>query len=74
MVQKRNRMVKLLASADIALIIFAAVSGPEAKMEKNRAIIMKSGAPGGCITSSLYAVAINSPQSHKLAVGSMVRR
>jgi hypothetical protein len=53
MVQKRNKMVKLLAKADMAFIIFAAVSGPDAKMEKNRAIIIKRGAPGGCITSSL---------------------
>ena len=74
MVQNRNRIVKLLARADMVLIIFAAVSGPEAKMEKNRAIIIKKGAPGGCITSSLYAVAINSPQSQRLVVGSMVRR
>ena len=30
--------------------------------------------PGGCPTSSLYDVAINSLQSQKLAVGSIVRR
>jgi hypothetical protein len=35
---------------------------------------MKSGAPGGCPTSSLKAVVMNSPQSQKLAVGSMVSR
>jgi hypothetical protein len=33
---------------------------------------MKKGAPGGCPTSSLYPVVINSGQSQKLAVGSMV--
>ena len=47
MVQKRKRIVKLLARADMALIIFAAVSGPEAKMEKNLAMIINRGLPGG---------------------------
>ena len=35
---------------------------------------MKIGAPGGCPTSSLKADVMNSPQSQKLAVGSMVTR
>ena len=47
MVQNKKRIVKLLARADTALIIFAAFSGPEAKMEKNRAMIINRGAPGG---------------------------
>ncbi len=34
----------------------------------------KSGAPGGWPTSSLYAVAIYSPQSQKLTVCSIVER
>jgi len=33
---------------------------------------MKNGAPGGWPTINLLAVAINSPQSQKLAVGSTV--
>ena len=43
-----------------------------AKRENIRPINKKKGAPGGCGTSSLYEVAINSPQSQKLAVGSTV--
>ena len=34
----------------------------------------EEGGPGGCPTSSLNADAMNSPQSQKLAVGSMVDR
>ena len=33
---------------------------------------MKKGAPGGCPTSNLNAVVMNSGQSQKLAVGSIV--
>ena len=35
---------------------------------------MKKGAPGGCPTSSFQALEMNSPQSQKEAVGSIVRR
>jgi hypothetical protein len=49
----------------------AASSGPP-KRVKNLPIIIKSGAPGGCPTSNLKEVVINSPQSQKLTVGSMV--
>jgi hypothetical protein len=35
---------------------------------------MNRGAPGGCPTCNLNALEINSPQSHKLTVGSMVSR
>ena len=35
---------------------------------------MYKGAPGGWPTSSLYAAVMYSPQSHKLAVSSMVKR
>ncbi len=73
MLQKRNMIVAPLASADIALTIRAACCGP-ANIVKKRDIIMNSGAPGGCPTSSLYEVAMNSLQSQKLAVGSMVSR
>jgi len=36
------------------------------------AVNIKNGAPGGCPTSSLKAEEMNSPQSQKLAVGSIV--
>ena len=72
-VQNRNMTVAPLASADIELTSTAACPGPP-NIVKKREIIMKSGAPGGCPTSSLYDVAINSLQSQKLAVGSIVRR
>ncbi len=39
-----------------------------------RAMSMKSGAPGGCPTSSLYDVAMNSAQSQRLDEGSIVSR
>ena len=35
---------------------------------------IKNGAPGGCPTSNLKADEMNSPQSQKLPVGSMVDR
>lgn len=74
-VQNKNKMVKALDRADKALIIIAtlAVLLP-AKSEKKRANIKNSGAPGGCPTSNLKAVAINSPQSQKLVVGSIVSK
>ena len=64
-----------LARADITFTIKATfdVSFP-ANSVKKRAITIKTGFPGGWPTSSLYAEAINSPQSQRLAVGSMVRR
>lgn len=42
-------------------------------MANSREIIMNRGAPGGCPTCSPTEVVINSPQSHRLAVGSTVR-
>ena len=75
MVQNRKRMVKALASADNTFIVFATASTLlPANRVKNLPRIMKNGAPGGCPTSNLKAVAINSPQSQKEAVGSIVRR
>ena len=71
--QKRNSIVKALARAERIFIITAALCGP-AKRVKNLPIIIKRGAPGGCPTSSLNAVVMNSPQSQKLAVGSIVKR
>ena len=44
------------------------------KRVKMRAISWKVGFPGGWPTSSLYDDAMNSPQSQKDAVGSMVLR
>jgi hypothetical protein len=75
MVQKRNSIVNELARAERTLIILAIFSTlPPAKSEKNRPSNRKKGAPGGCPTSSLKEAAINSPQSQKLAVGSIVVR
>ena len=74
MVQKRKRMVKALIIADILFTICAMCALSEANNEKNLPIKLKSGAPGGWPTSNLYAVEIYSPQSQKLAVGSMVER
>ena len=68
-------MVKALANADRELTMDAtkATLFP-ANSENILANIINSGAPGGCPTSSLYEVAINSPQSHSEAVGSLVIR
>ena len=75
MVQNRNNIVKALASADRELIIIAAfVTSLPANNVKNLEISIKRGAPGGWPTCSLYALAINSPQSHRLVVGSIVDR
>ena len=71
MVQKRNRMVNELHSALKVLIATGTFSG-DTKALATRPIIMNKGAPGGWPTSSLLAVARNSPQSQKLAVGSTV--
>ena len=73
MLQKRKRIVNELLKAESAFAKTAAVSGVENTMRK-RASNMKKGAPGGWPTSNLYAEAMNSPQSQKLAVGSMVDR
>ena len=73
MLQYRNNMVNDDDRADMVLIMRAtrAVS-PKAKSEKKRPSIWNRGAPGGWPTCSLKAVAIYSPQSQKLAVGSEV--
>jgi hypothetical protein len=47
MLQNKNKMVKELESADMALTILAAPEGSEAKSVKIRPIKLKSGAPGG---------------------------
>ena len=65
-----------MSPEQIALIAFtamAAFSG-ETNIVKNLAKSWKTGFPGGCPTSSLYDEAMNSPQSQKLAVGSIVSK
>ena len=74
MVQNSNRIVAALSNADITLTQTATVDGSEEKLMKNRAASINIGLPGGCPTSSLYPCEINSPQSQKLAVGSIVIR
>ena len=66
-----NRIVNPLASADMEFISTAAFSAPPNSV-KNLPKSMKIGAPGGCPISSLNDVVMNSPQSQKLVVGSMV--
>ncbi len=74
MVQKRNKIVNALAKADIELTIFAAFSAPPPNKMKNRPSNIKNGAPGGWPTSNLKDVVMNSPQSQKLTVGSIVSK
>ena len=75
MVQNSSRMVAALSSADIALTHFdTSVTSPPANSVANRATRMKMGLPGGWPISLLKPCAINSGQSQKLAVGSMVSR
>src|SRR5690606_16995252 len=71
--QNRNMIVNALARADIAFMVSATLDGSPANNVEKRPSNKKKGAPGGCPTSSLYAEEINSPQSQKLVVGSMVR-
>jgi hypothetical protein len=59
--------------ADRPLIMNGTFSGAT-NAEKTRAMSMNKGAPGGCPTSSLYADAMNSPQSQKGMVGSRVMK
>src|SRR5690348_2789619 len=73
MIQNRKRMETPLASALMKLTARAAVCGLSPKrMMKNRPISANSGAPGGWGTSSLKQLEMNSPQSQKLPVASMV--
>jgi hypothetical protein len=69
--QNIKSIVKELDRAESAFIQTATFSG-DAKSENNFPKIINNGAPGGCPTSSLYAAVIYSPQSHKLAVDSIV--
>jgi hypothetical protein len=74
MVQKRNRIVKALASAERAFTHIATCVVSDANRLKKCPMSMKNGAPGGCPTSNFQAEEMNSPQSQKDAVGSIVRR
>ena len=72
-VQNMKSIVPELLSADNLLIQMATFSGA-AKNENKRPKTIKSGAPGGCPTSNLYAAVMYSPQSHKLTVSSIVKK
>ena len=66
-------MANALARADIEFTIAATFETfPPANRVKNLAIIMNTGFPGGWPTSSLNEEVINSLQSHRLVVGSIV--
>ena len=66
-------MVRAEHRAFMAFTITAALEGP-VNIVKNLAMSWNTGFPGGCPTSSLYDDAMNSPQSQKEAVGSIVER
>lgn len=71
--QNKNKMVNPLAMALIKFTAFAAVSGLSPKrMIKNLPIKTNNGAPGRCGIYNLKQLEINSPQSQKLPVASMV--
>jgi hypothetical protein len=66
-------MVNALAKTETMFTINATlVTSDPANMDAILPIRRKKGAPAGCGTCNLYAQAINSPQSQKLAVGSTV--
>ena len=72
-VAKERKWLKPVAITASAFTAIAACSA-STNIVKNRANSWNTGFPGGCPTSSLYDEAMNSPQSQKEAVGSMVRR
>ena len=74
MLQNRNSIHPAENRADMRFTIIAAFDGSSVKSVKKLPINMKKGAPGGWPTSSLYAVVMNSGQSQKLAVGSIVEQ
>ena len=68
-------MVKALAKADKAFAIKANLeTSPPANNVNNLVRIINIAQPGGCPISNLYPVAMNSPQSQRLAVGSRVHK
>jgi hypothetical protein len=66
-------MVNALEKTDIIFTIRAICEVLNAKVAKKAPIIWNKGAPGGCPTSKLAEVAMYSPQSQKLRVGSTVK-
>jgi hypothetical protein len=72
MLQKRNMIQAAENKALIMFTIIATLVGSSVNCENRLPVSIKNGAPGGCPTSSLNAVVINSGQSQKLAVGSIV--
>ena len=73
MVQNINKIVNALAKADIKFTILAISELSEVNIAKNAPNIWNKGAPGGCPTSSFTEVAIYSPTSQALTVGSKVK-
>ena len=73
MVKYSRKMVRALRMAFMAFTATAACCASTG-MVKKRAKSWNTGFPGGWPTSSLYDDAMNSPQSQKDAVGSMVER
>jgi len=71
--QNKNKIVNALENTDIIFTIKAIFVLSKANMAKKAPIIWYRGAPGGCPTSSFAAVAMYSPQSQKLMVGSTVK-
>ena len=67
-------MQAALISALIVFTIRATCDGSLTNWLNKLAVSIKNGAPGGCPTSNLYPVVINSGQSQKLAVGSIVEQ
>ena len=63
MVQNRKRIHTALKRADIVLTIIATWLTSFANCVNRFAVIMKTGVPGGCPTSSLNAEEMNSGQS-----------
>ncbi len=75
MVQKSSMMVPALSRAFMELTAMATlVTSPPIRFMANLAASMKMGLPGGCPTSSLKPCEMNSGQSQKDAVGSIVSR
>ena len=71
--QNIKSIVKALENTDNIFTINAMCWLSVANIAKKAPIIWNNGAPGGWPTSSFAAVAIYSPQSQKLMVGSTVR-
>ncbi len=69
-----NEIAKIAPDKNEKIILYCRSGNRAGKAMKALANNMKKGAPGGCPTSNLYAEAMNSPQSQKLAVGSTVSR